>query len=73
MSGLPLDKKLLSSKEGDSIRAVARTATLTVLRRLDGDRKEEVVHSLTEAELLIRDCTGLGNGLRPGEAIFGPG
>jgi uncharacterized protein YjbI with pentapeptide repeats len=59
MSGLTLDKKLLSSKEGDPIRTVARTATLTVLHRLDGDRKEEVVHSLIEAGLLIRDCTGL--------------
>ena len=57
MSGLTLEKKLLSSKEDDPIRKVARTATVTVLHRLDGDRKEEVVHSLIEAELLMRDCT----------------
>jgi uncharacterized protein YjbI with pentapeptide repeats len=55
MSGLTLDKKLLSSKEDDPIRRVARTATLTVLHRLDGDRKEEVVHSLSEAGLLRSD------------------
>src|SRR5262245_52889056 len=55
MSGLTLDNKLLSSKEGDPIRMVARTATLTVLHRLNGDRKEEVVLSLSEAGLLISD------------------
>ena len=55
MSGLTIDKKLLSSKEGDPIRTVARTATLTVLHRLNGDRKEEVVHSLLEAGLVRSD------------------
>ena len=46
-----LDKKLLSSKEDDAVRAVARTVTLTALRRLDGERKAEVVHFLNEANL----------------------
>ena len=52
MSGLMLDRKLLTSKEGDAVRAVARTVTLTALRRLDGERKGEVVRFLAEAELL---------------------
>jgi uncharacterized protein YjbI with pentapeptide repeats len=57
MSGLTLGKKLLSSKVDDPIRRVARTATITVLHRLDSDRKEEVVLSLSEAWLLSRDCS----------------
>ena len=52
MSGLMLDRNLLTSKEGDAVRAVARTVTLTALRRLDGERKGEVIHFLREAELL---------------------
>ena len=51
MSGLMLDKNLLTSKEGDAVRAVARTVTLTTLRRLDGSRKGEVVRFLAEARL----------------------
>src|SRR4051812_21422729 len=46
MSGLMLDRNLLTSKEGDAVQAVARTVTLTALRRLDGDRKAEVVQFL---------------------------
>ena len=46
MSGLMLDKKLLTSKESDAVRAVARTVTLTALRRLNGERKGEVVRFL---------------------------
>ena len=52
MSGLMLDKKLLTSKEGDAVRAVARTVTLAALRRLNGERKGEAVLFLTEARLL---------------------
>ena len=52
MSGLMLDRKLLSSKDDDAVRAVARTVTLTTLRSLDGERKGEVVRFLGEAELL---------------------
>ena len=51
MSGLMLDRKLLTSEEGDAVRAVARTVTLTALRRLDGEREGEVVRFLAEAEL----------------------
>jgi uncharacterized protein YjbI with pentapeptide repeats len=52
MSRLMLDRKLLTSKDGDAVRAVARTVTLTALRGLDGERKGEVVRFLGEAELL---------------------
>jgi uncharacterized protein YjbI with pentapeptide repeats len=55
MSGLMLDKRLLASNEGDAVRAVARTVTLTALRRLDGERKGEVVRFLQEAGLLEAD------------------
>ena len=49
MSGLMLDRKLLTSKEGDAVRAVARTVTLTALRRLDGERKVRSYASWAEA------------------------
>src|SRR6476646_10681621 len=52
MSGLMLHEKLLTSKEGSAVRAVARTVTLATLRRLDGERKGEVVRFLAEARLI---------------------
>jgi uncharacterized protein YjbI with pentapeptide repeats len=52
MSGLMLKDKLLASKPKDPVRAVARTVTLTALRRLDGERKGEIVRFLFEARLL---------------------
>jgi uncharacterized protein YjbI with pentapeptide repeats len=52
MSGLMLDRKLLRSRRGDDVRAVARTLTLTTVRRLDGERKAAVVRFLVEARLL---------------------
>jgi uncharacterized protein YjbI with pentapeptide repeats len=52
MSRLMLDKRLLTSKRGDAVRAVARTVTLTALRRLDGERRGAVVRFLAEARLL---------------------
>jgi uncharacterized protein YjbI with pentapeptide repeats len=52
MSGLMLHEKLLISNEADSVRAVARTVTLAALRRVDGERKSEVVRFLAEAKLL---------------------
>ena len=56
MSGLMLHEKLLSSKGGDAVRAVARTVTLTTLRRLDGERRAEVLRFLIEARLVtIKD------------------
>ena len=59
MSGLMLDKKLLTSKAGDAVRAVARTVTLAALRRLDGERRGEVVRFLSEARLSAKDRSPL--------------
>lgn len=58
MSELMLNKKLLSSNEGDAVRSVARTVTLTALRRLDGERKGEVVRFLDDAGLIRREHLG---------------
>lgn len=52
MSELMLDRRLLRSKQGSDVRAVAHAATLTVLRRLDGRRKAQVVAFLTESLLI---------------------
>jgi uncharacterized protein YjbI with pentapeptide repeats len=52
MSSLMLDRQLLQSKEHATVRAVARTVTLTALRRLDGERKAVVIRFLAEADLL---------------------
>src|SRR5262245_31468752 len=53
MSGLMLHEKLLTSMEGSAVRAVARSASLATLRRLDGERRAEVVRFLGEAGLLL--------------------
>jgi Pentapeptide repeats (8 copies) len=60
MSGLMLDKKLLTSHQGSAVRAVARTVTLTALRRLGGERKSQVVRFLHEAGLLEPAAPGSG-------------
>jgi uncharacterized protein YjbI with pentapeptide repeats len=52
MSGLMLHEKLLTSKNGDAVRAVARAVTLATLRRLDGERRGAIVKFLSEARLL---------------------
>lgn len=49
MSDLILDRNLLRSQPVSDVRAVARTVTLTTLRRLDGERKGVVVRFLAEA------------------------
>jgi len=56
MSQLLLDKErsLRQSKMGDEMRTVARARTLTVLARLDGDRKRSVVQFLYEAGLILQ-------------------
>jgi uncharacterized protein YjbI with pentapeptide repeats len=51
MRELILDRHLFR-ETSDSARDVARTATLSTLRRLDGQRKGEVVKFLIEAELI---------------------
>jgi hypothetical protein len=52
MSDLMLDRRLLRSKPGADVRKVARTATLTAVRRLDGSPRGVVVQFLAEARLL---------------------
>lgn len=59
LSGLILDRNLTRAKQGSAVRQVARTATLTTLRRLDGSRKREVVLFLYEARLLHTRHQGL--------------
>ena len=62
MSGLMLHEKLLDSQDvdvlaredRDPVKAVARTVTLATLRRLDGERRGEVVRFLYESVLLKR-------------------
>jgi hypothetical protein len=59
MGQLLLDKErpLRQSKEGDEERTLARARTLTVLERLDGDRKGSVARFLYESGLINRDRT----------------
>src|SRR5215211_8409115 len=45
---------LYKARPGDSLSSVARARTLTVLLRLDGDRKARVVQFLYEAGLITR-------------------
>lgn len=52
MSQLMLDRKLLRSKPGADVRSVARTATLTAVRRVGGERRGVIVRFLSEARLL---------------------
>jgi uncharacterized protein YjbI with pentapeptide repeats len=54
MGGLMLDKKLLTSKPSDAVRKVARSVTLTTLRRLDRVRKAAVLRFLYESRLIDR-------------------
>lgn len=60
MSGLILDRELLRSRPDDDVRAVARTVTLTTLRRVDGERRGLVVQFLAEARLLSEDDPKVG-------------
>jgi uncharacterized protein YjbI with pentapeptide repeats len=52
MDDLVLDRRLRESRPSSDVRGVARTLTLTALRRLDGKRKGEVVRFLTDAHLI---------------------
>jgi uncharacterized protein YjbI with pentapeptide repeats len=52
---LDKDRPLRESEEGDEVRTLARTRTLTVLTRLDGERKGNVVRFLYEAGLILKD------------------
>jgi hypothetical protein len=48
------DRPLHRSQRGDSLSTVARARTLTVLPRLDGDRKARVVQFLYESDLIAK-------------------
>lgn len=61
MSDLILKNSLLDSKSGDPVRAVARIDTLTVLHRLNGERKGQVVRFLYEARLIDSETPGGGS------------
>jgi len=54
MTTLLLDKELKKSAPRDEVRAVARSQTLTVLRRLNGVRKGAVVRFMYESELIFK-------------------
>jgi uncharacterized protein YjbI with pentapeptide repeats len=51
------ERPLRQSKEGDEVRTLARARTLTVLRRLDGERKGRVLQFLNESRLIAKDHT----------------
>jgi hypothetical protein len=55
---LLLDKErpLRQSKAGDEVRTLARARTLTVLSRLDGDRRGSVIEFLYESGLMNKDA-----------------
>ncbi len=55
MTELLLDKKLRESKVESEVRAVARARTLTMLRRLDKDRKGTLIQFLYEAKLIDKN------------------
>ncbi len=57
MAELFLDKKLRKSEENSEVRAVARARTLTVLQRLDKDRKGALLRFLHETDLINKDKT----------------
>ncbi len=55
MSKLLLENNLGDSGKNDKVRKVARVRTLTVLPRLNGDRKASVVQFLYESGLIYKD------------------
>lgn len=63
MSGLMLDRDLLTSRPGSAVREVARAETLSTVRRLSGERKGEVVRFLEEAGLLRVPLVRVGSRL----------
>src|SRR5829696_602597 len=54
MSGLLLEKDLRASEEDSEVRTLARARTLTVIRRVDTSRKDEIMRFLLEADLVHR-------------------
>jgi len=55
---LDKDKPLRQSKDGDEMRTLARARSLTVLRRLDTERKSRVLQFLNEAQLITTKRSG---------------
>ncbi len=55
MSELLLEKKLRESADDDEVRKIARVRTLTVLPRLDANRKASVLLFLYESSLIDKD------------------
>jgi uncharacterized protein YjbI with pentapeptide repeats len=55
MSELLLHENLRDSNKGDEVRSIARVRTLTALRRLDPDRKANVLLFLHESGLIDND------------------
>src|SRR3712207_1961503 len=49
------DRPLHRAQRGDSLSTIARARTLTVLTRLDGERKRSIVQFLYESRLIDRD------------------
>lgn len=54
-SELLLEKHLRKSPIDDEVRKIARVRTLTVLRRIDGERKASVLRFLYESDLINKD------------------
>ena len=54
MSTLMLEKHLRDSKVDSEVRTLARARTLTVIRRVDTSRKDEIMQFLLEADLVHR-------------------
>ncbi len=52
MTTLLLDAKLRESKDGDEVRSIARSRTLTVIRSLDATRKGALLRFLYESDLI---------------------
>ncbi len=52
MTRLMLDKNLKGSGPHDEVREIARVKTLTVLKRLDGKRKGDLIRFLSETKLI---------------------
>jgi uncharacterized protein YjbI with pentapeptide repeats len=75
MGKLILDRHLLTSKPESPVRAVARTETLAIVRRLNGSRKGEVVQFLSESGLLrvkaVPGGIGLGRWTEPVVSLTG--
>jgi hypothetical protein len=55
MSTLLLEKNLRSSEEASEVRTLARARTLTVLRRLDGERQGRVLQFLHESRVIDKE------------------